>query len=331
MEAVTCCTAELCCWAPEASVCELSAITREPSANWLAALADLLDRSADRLDDQVHVVPQLAVGARILLLHGLREVLAGHALEDLADVLDGSRETFQRGVHGFEDFAVLALVAGGVRASVELARDGRLGQRSHVAQQTQETVAEKIHFLVGQRLLSRQFGQDRGEVAFRVGRKDVENRQNVVDVDLHALIGALSQGAVGALEPFGGNEDVDGALLVLVGHVAGLGDHAVQSVDALVEVVLDLVEVAVVAVGDLRRDVALGNAVHVLGGHLQRTDHGVQRGVDALDDRAELQAYQFGVSAGLELSFDSRRAEPLGLADDGTKHLGDAVRKEHAE
>ncbi len=36
MEAVTCCTEELCCWAPEASVCELSAITREPSPNCAA-------------------------------------------------------------------------------------------------------------------------------------------------------------------------------------------------------------------------------------------------------------------------------------------------------
>ena len=50
---------------------------------------------------------------------------------------------------------------------------------------------------------------------------------------------------------------------------AASADQAVEGVDALVEVVLDLVEVAVVGVGDLRRDVALGDPVDVLGRHHQ--------------------------------------------------------------
>ena len=64
----------------------------------------------------------------------------------------------------------------------------------------------------------------------------------------------------------------------------GIGHQRVDRVDALVQVVLDLVEVAVVIVGDLRRYVALGNPVHILGGHVQRSDDRVQGLVDAFHD-----------------------------------------------
>ena len=57
-------------------------------------------------------------------------------------------------------------------------------------------------------------------------------------------------------------------------------------VDAGVQVVLDLVEVAVVVVGDLRRDVALADPVHIFGSHVDRPDEGVDQVVDAADQLA---------------------------------------------
>ncbi len=58
--------------------------------------------------------------------------------------------------------------------------------------------------------------------------------------------------------------------------------QGVKRVDALVEVVLDLVEVAFVVVGDLLGDVALADPVDVLGGDVQRADHGIEDLIDTL-------------------------------------------------
>ena len=58
----------------------------------------------------------------------------------------------------------------------------------------------------------------------------------------------------------------------------------VHGADQGVQVVLDGVEFAVIGVGDLRRNVALADAVHIVGGDIQRADHGVENRVDAAHD-----------------------------------------------
>ena len=82
----------------------------------------------------------------------------------------------------------------------------------------------------------------------------------------------------------------------------GVGDQRIHGVDAGVEVVLDGVEVAVVAVGDLGRDRALGDLVDIIGGDVQRPDDRVERVVHALDDLAEVALVLGGVGAGGELA-----------------------------
>jgi hypothetical protein len=71
-------------------------------------------------------------------------------------------------------------------------------------------------------------------------------------------------------------------------------DQPPDGVDADVEVVLDVVEVALVGVGDLGRDVALGDAVHVLGRHVQGLDDRVQHPIQAFDDGAVAALEQVG-------------------------------------
>jgi hypothetical protein len=56
-----------------------------------------------------------------------------------------------------------------------------------------------------------------------------------------------------------------------------VGHQLADGVDADVQVVLDRVEIARVDVGDLGRNVALRDAVHVFGGHVQGLDDVVQR------------------------------------------------------
>ena len=63
-----------------------------------------------------------------------------------------------------------------------------------------------------------------------------------------------------------------------------VGHEGVEVIDAVVEVVLDLVEVAVVGVGDLRRDITLGDPVYVLCRYIERSDDGIQGIVDAFHD-----------------------------------------------
>ena len=65
--------------------------------------------------------------------------------------------------------------------------------------------------------------------------------------------------------------------------LGGVGD-IVHGADQRVQVVLDGVEFAVVGVGDLRRKVALADAVHIVGGDIERRDDGVENGVYAAHD-----------------------------------------------
>ena len=95
---------------------------------------------------------------------------------------------------------------------------------------------------------------------------------------------------------------VDGGL----GERFRLGNQAVDRVDAVIEVILDGVEIAVVVVGDLRGNIARGNAIDVVGGHVQRSDDGVQRVVHALNDLAVVALMLVRVGTGRKLSLDAR-------------------------
>ena len=64
---------------------------------------------------------------------------------------------------------------------------------------------------------------------------------------------------------------------------AACGD-LVHGRDQRVQVVLDRVEIAVVGVGDLRRNVALADPIHVIGRDVERRDHGVEDRVHAAHD-----------------------------------------------
>ena len=101
-----------------------------------------------------------------------------------------------------------------------------------------------------------------------------------------------------------------------VEHV-GVGHEGVHSVHALVQVVLDLVEVTVVLVGDLGGDVALGDAIHVAGGHVEGADDGVEAVVHALHDLAVVALVFGGVGAGGQLAIHGRLVEHGGIGHEG--------------
>ncbi len=78
----------------------------------------------------------------------------------------------------------------------------------------------------------------------------------------------------------------------------GIRHQRVDRVDAEIQVVFDLIEVALVVVRDSRRDVALADPVDVARRDVERADHGVQRPVDPLDDLAVDTLEGGGVPAG---------------------------------
>ena len=79
-------------------------------------------------------------------------------------------------------------------------------------------------------------------------------------------------------------------------------DEAAQSVDAGVEIVLEFVEIALILVGDLGGDIALADAIDVLGGHIEGADHGVEGVVDPLHDGAVFAVILGDICTGREMT-----------------------------
>jgi hypothetical protein len=96
---------------------------------------------------------------------------------------------------------------------------------------------------------------------------------------------------------------------------AGPREPPAQRIDAGVQVVLDGIEVAVISVGDLGRDGALGDLIDVGRGHVEGGDDGIENTVDP--------AHDFGVGA-VELLRFAALAQ-LALAS-GRSHAGNLGR-----
>ena len=100
---------------------------------------------------------------------------------------------------------------------------------------------------------------------------------------------------------------------VAVGNLLGRRGDVVHRRYQRVQVVLDGVEIAVVGVGDLRRNIALRDHVHIARGHVQRPDHRVQRFVHALDDLPVIALMLAGVGAGGQLAVHRRLDQRAGV------------------
>jgi hypothetical protein len=66
--------------------------------------------------------------------------------------------------------------------------------------------------------------------------------------------------------------------------LVGSGGDFVHGGDERVQIIFDLVEIAVVGVGDLGGNVAFADPLHVVGGNVERSDDGLEHGVDAAND-----------------------------------------------
>ena len=95
----------------------------------------------------------------------------------------------------------------------------------------------------------------------------------------------------------------DGHRKVAVGNLFGGRRDVVHGHDERIQVVLDQVEVAMVGIGDLRRDVPLRNLLHIPGGEVQRRDDRVENGVHSAHDIGIRSLHYIRVPALGELPF----------------------------
>ena len=209
-----------------------------------------------------------------------------------------------------------------VGARGELALDRGLGEQSGLGDQQVDSIDRLVEVVLdGVEVAVVGIGDLRRDIALGdaldVGRSNVQRRDDGVQRLIHTLHDlaevTLMLGCVGAR----GQLALDRGL----GEQSGLGDQQIDGIDRLVEVVLDGVEVTVVGIGDLRGDIALGDALDVVRCDIEGKDDGLEGVVDALNDLSKSALELCGVGAGGEASGLGRVGKSDGLADHGVDGL----------
>ena len=81
-----------------------------------------------------------------------------------------------------------------------------------------------------------------------------------------------------------------------------IGDKRIQIIDGKVKIILDLVEITVVRIGNLRGQISLGYTVDIVCSNVERTDDGIKCLVDAFNDLLIIALMFRGIGTGCEFS-----------------------------
>ncbi len=232
------------------------------------------------------------------------EVSPRHLVEHLANFGERADHRVERGIHACDDPSEIAPVLARVGAGGQLALDRRFGQHVGVGHQGADGLNALVQVVLdGVEVAIVVIGDFRWNIALAdlvhvIGR-DIERPDHGIQGGIHALDDLAEVAAMPAGVGAGGQLALDRRS----GQHIGVGNQGVHRFDALVQVVLDGVEVAIVVIGDFRRNVALADLVHIVGRDIQRPDHGIERGVHAFDDLAEISTVLAGVGTGGQLAF----------------------------
>ena len=93
----------------------------------------------------------------------------------------------------------------------------------------------------------------------------------------------------------------------------GVGNQGVHRIDGAVQVVLDGVEVAVVGVGDLGRDVATGDVVDIVSGNVQRANHRIKGVIDTGYHALEITFMFAGIGPRCQFAGDGSLGQQFGI------------------
>jgi 5-keto 4-deoxyuronate isomerase len=266
------------------------------------------------LDAGVEVVLDGVEVAVVGVGDGLGDIAQGDQLHVLGRDVQRADHGVQRVVDALHHFAEVALVLAGVGTGGQLALHRRLRQQAGIRHQRVdrvdagvEVVLERVEVAI---VAVGDLGRNRAaRDIVHVFGSHVQGAnhsvQRVVDALHHLAEVALVLGGVGTRGQL--------ALHRRLGQQRRVAHQRVDRIDAGVEVVLERVEVAVVAVGDLGRNVATRDVVHVLGGHVEWPDHRVQRVVDALHDLAVVALVLGRIGAGGQLALHRRLGQQVGI------------------
>ena len=280
----------------------------------------------DRVDAGVEVVLDFVEIALVGVGDLGRDVAFRDAIHVLGRNVQGPDYGVERLVDALDDLAVVALVLGGVGAGGEFAFDGGFYQHAGVGHQRVDGVDAGVEVvldfveiaLVGVGDLGRDVAlRDAIHVFGRNVQGPDHGVEGLVDTLDDLAVVALMLGGVGA----GGQLAFDRGFY----QQAGIGHQRGDVVDAGIQVVLDFVEVALVGVGDPGRDIALRDAIHVFGRHVQRPDDRVEGLVHAFDDLAVIALVPGGVGAGGQLAFDRGLHQQVGVRRHVLQRRGDTV------
>ena len=95
----------------------------------------------------------------------------------------------------------------------------------------------------------------------------------------------------------------------------GISHYGIDIVYAGVQIVLNHVKVAIVAVGDLGRNVALGDPINIVGCHVERPNNGVKGVIDAFDDPAIVALVFRSVRSSCQFAIDSSLGQHVGVSN----------------
>ena len=108
---------------------------------------------------------------------------------------------------------------------------------------------------------------------------------------------------------------IEGAFHRRLGQQISVVNHLVDGVDAGIEVVLDLVEVAAIVVGNLLGDIAGGDTLHIGGRDGERCQNQVQNLVDLHTQRLDEAVGRAGVDAPREVAILHRLHDRVDFVD----------------
>ena len=106
---------------------------------------------------------------------------------------------------------------------------------------------------------------------------------------------------------------LESALHRSIAEHTGICHKSIYRVNAGIQVVLYLIEVAIVVIGNLRRYVTLTDALHIFGCHIERSDYGIECIVYTLHYSSEISLVLRRVCSRIQSAIHSGLCEEIGI------------------
>ena len=87
------------------------------------------------------------------------------------------------------------------------------------------------------------------------------------------------------------------------GKHTGIKNESIYRINSQVEIIFNFIEITIIAVSDLGRNITFTDPVNIFSGHVQRTDNRIEAIINPLDDVFEIALVLTGISTCSKLTF----------------------------